>query len=116
MKFRNSSGAGLSLGRPEGKLGSLWVGPGEDVEVPGTLAKVQPPDGYAVEHDDQVRVWPGELWELLGRDARTWKRLREQADQDDAADGGDIGGGQSAEEQGETTTAGTAPVDEHGEG
>lgn len=64
VRLKNIWDAALAVFHPSGHPDALSVEPGEIAEVPGELAADQPADdAIAVEHADEVRMYPKAQWE-----------------------------------------------------
>jgi hypothetical protein len=77
-KFKNVSGNELAVFKPEGDPQSRNVGPGDVLEIQGTLVTSRPApkddepepeplpeDAYIVDVDGEEQAFPHALWELV---------------------------------------------------
>lgn len=64
-RLRNISPSEFSLFAPAGEADSLTVSPDQVIDVPGQLAAVQPTDAYQIGEDDDARLWPHSIWQLV---------------------------------------------------
>jgi hypothetical protein len=65
MRLRNISPNEFSLFARAGESDALTVSPDQVIDVPGELAAVQPADAYQIGEDDNARLWPHSVWQLV---------------------------------------------------
>lgn len=63
-RFRLKADHTVDLYHPGSHAASLRVEPGQVVDAPGSLEK-GPEDAYSVSLDDDTRLWPKSLWDLV---------------------------------------------------